>query len=172
MLSDRDIEAAHPDAFDFVFGNLPTAKRADFNRHVIGCRYCQAVVDEYSEIGGVIKQLPPHVDPPAELEDRIVDAMVTAQAGRRTQLDAEPGAEDQSATRVYPIPQPSSEPATQLRPRPIEPSDAEGLGQPTAAEPLARPLVTRLPVWRRPRVGWAAVAARRRHRHRRPRRHI
>ena len=29
MLSERDIEAAHPDAFDFVFGNLPAAKRAE-----------------------------------------------------------------------------------------------------------------------------------------------
>ena len=75
MLSERDIDAAHPDALDFVFGNLAAAKRADFNRHLIGCRYCQAVVDEYSEIGGIIQQLPPHVDPPAELEDRIVAAM-------------------------------------------------------------------------------------------------
>ena len=123
MLSERDIEAAHPDAFDFVFGNLPSAKRADFNRHLTGCPYCQAVVDEYSEIGGIIQQLPPHVDPPAELEDRIVAAMVTAQAEQRTQPDAEPSAEDQSATRVYPIPQPSSEPATQLHPRPSGPAD-------------------------------------------------
>ena len=56
MLSERDIEAAHPDAFDFVWGNLPPAKRAEFNRHLSGCRYCQAVVDEYSEIGQIIKQ--------------------------------------------------------------------------------------------------------------------
>jgi hypothetical protein len=160
MLSERDIEAAHPDAFDFVFGNLPSAKRADFNRHLTGCRYCQAVVDEYSEIGGIIHQLPPHVDPPAELEDRIVAAMVSAQAGQRTQPDAEPGAEDQSATRVYPIAQPSSEPATQLHPRPIGPAtSAEGSGQPAAAEPLARPRVTPLSVWRRPRARLAAMAA-------------
>ena len=106
MLSERDIEAAHPDAFDFVFGNLPAAKRADFNRHLTGCRYCQAVVDEYSEIGGIIQQLPPHVDPPAELEDRIVAAMVAALAEQRAKPDAEPDAEDQAATRVYPIPQP------------------------------------------------------------------
>jgi hypothetical protein len=160
MFSERDIEAAHPDAFDFVFGNLPAAKRADFNRHLTECRYCQAVVDEYSEIGGIIKQLPPHVDPPAELEDRIVAAMVTAQAEQRTQLDAEPDVEDQSATRVYPIAQPSSEPATQLHPRPIDPAtSAEGAGQPGAAEPLARPLVIRLPVWRRPRGRLAAMAA-------------
>ena len=59
MLSERDIEQAHPEAFDFVFGNLPSAKRAEFNRHLTGCRYCQAVVDEYSEIGRIIKQPSP-----------------------------------------------------------------------------------------------------------------
>ena len=104
MLSERDIEAAHPDAFDFVFGNLPSAKRAGFNRHLLGCRYCQALVEEYSEIGGIIQSLPPHVDPPADLEDRIVAAMVTALADRRASTDRQPDAEDQAATRVYPIP--------------------------------------------------------------------
>jgi anti-sigma factor RsiW len=137
MLSESDIEAAHPDAFDFVFGNLPAAKRAGFNRHLTGCRSCQAVVEEYSEIGGLIKQLPPHVDPPAELEDRIVGAMVTALAGQRAEPEPEPqsDAEDTGATRAYPIPQPAE------------------------AEPQARPVVTRLPVWRRPRVRLAAVTA-------------
>ena len=96
MLSEREIDAAHPDAFDFVFGNLPAAKRADFNRHLTGCRYCQAVVDEYSEIGQIIQQLPPHVEPPADLEDRTVAAMVAALAEQQTQPAAEPGAEDQS----------------------------------------------------------------------------
>ena len=83
MLSERDIELAHPEAFDFAFGNLPSAKRAEFNRHLAGCRYCQAVVDEYSEIGQVIKHLPPHVEPPADLEDRTVAAMVAALAEQR-----------------------------------------------------------------------------------------
>jgi hypothetical protein len=160
MLSERDIEAAHPDAFDFVFGNLPAAKRADFDRHLTECRYCQAVVDEYSEIGEIIKQLPPHIDPPAELEDRTVAAMVSAQAEQRTQLDAEPSAEDQSATRVYPILQPSAESATQLHPRPIDPAtSAEGTGRPAPVDPLAQPVVIRLPVWRRPRARLAAMAA-------------
>ena len=160
MLSEQEIEAAHPDAFDFVFGNLPSAKRAEFSRHLTGCRYCEAVVDEYSEIGAIIQQLPPRVDPPAELEDRIVTAMVTAQSEPRTQSDAEPDAEDQSATRVYPIPQPSAEHATQLHPRPSGPAaSAESSSRPAAAEPPARPLVTRLPVWRRPRARLAAMAA-------------
>ena len=51
MLSEQDIEQAHPEAFDFAFGNLPPAKRASFNRHLTGCRYCQGIIHEYSEIG-------------------------------------------------------------------------------------------------------------------------
>ena len=65
MASERDIELAHPEAFDFVFGNLPQARRAEFNRHLAGCRYCQGVVEKYSDIGQIINTLPPHVEPPA-----------------------------------------------------------------------------------------------------------
>ena len=169
MLSERDIEAAHPDAFDFVFGNLPSAKRAGFNRHLTGCRYCQAVVEEYSEIGGIIKQLPPHVEPPAELEDRIVGAMVAALAGQSAEPEAQSDAEDQGATRAYPIPQLSAVPETRLHPRPqLQPlaerenrssPPAAGQPAPAEAEPQARPLITRLPVWRHPRARLAAMAA-------------
>jgi hypothetical protein len=80
MLSERDIELAHPDAFDCAFGNLPVAKRASFNRHLSGCRYCQGVVEEYGDIGPIIKLLPPHAEPPVSLEDRTVAAMVAAKA--------------------------------------------------------------------------------------------
>ena len=108
MISDRDIELAHPDAFDFAWGNLPAAKRAEFDRHLAGCRYCQAVVDEYSEIGQIIKLLPPHVEPPADLEDRTVAAMVAALAEQRATTDRRPDAEDQVVTRLHPAPAPAS----------------------------------------------------------------
>ena len=85
MLSERDIELAHPEAFDFVWGNLPAAKRAVFNRHLSGCRYCQGVVDEYSDIGQIIKGLPPHVEPSADLEERAVAGMVAALAEQRAE---------------------------------------------------------------------------------------
>ena len=181
MLSERDIEAAHPDAFDFVFGNLPVAKRAEFNRHLTGCRYCQGVVEEYSEIGVIIQQLPPHVDPPAELEDRIVDAMAAAHAGQRAEPEPQSDAEDQDATRAYPIPQPSAAPETRLHPRPqlqppaepeteVQPvpqlrlpaAGAEGPppdGQSAPAQTAGRPVVTRLPAWRRYRGRLTAVVA-------------
>jgi hypothetical protein len=169
MLSDRDIELAHPDAFDFVWGNLPAAKRAEFNRHLSSCPYCQAVVDEYREIGQIIKLLPPHAEPAADLEDRTVAAMVAALAEQPSATDRRADAADQAATRVYPIPQAqsSSEPETKIHPRPQLPPPAEDEPrvypipppQPPA-DTSAQPTVTRLPVWRRhPRRLAAVVAA-------------
>ncbi len=172
MLSEGDIELAHPEAFDFAWGNLPRAKRAEFNRHLSGCRYCQAIVDEYSDIGEIIKNLPPHVEPSADLEDRTVAAMVAALAGQRASTDRRSDAEDRAATRVYPIPerQPQAEPETQVQPipqlqPPAEdetqlPSSPDGPSAPAETQPRAT--VTRLPVWRRyPRrlVAVVAVAA-------------
>jgi hypothetical protein len=153
MLSERTIELAHPDAFDFVWGNLPAARRAGFNRHVGGCRCCQAVVEEYSEIGRIIQDLPPHVEPPAGLEARTVTAMVAALAGQRARTGRRSDAEDQAVTRVYPIPRraPPAEDKARLQPSPAS--------QPPPAEPQVRATVTRLPAWRRHRGRLAAVAA-------------
>jgi hypothetical protein len=184
MFSEQDIELARPDAFDFAFGNLPSAKRAEFNRHLAGCRYCQGVVEEYSEIGQIIKDLPPHVEPPPDLEDRTVAAMVAALAGQRAQTDRRPDPEDQAATSVYPIPelQPPAGEETRIQPRPqLQPPARDDTRiqprpqlQPPArddtriqprpqlqppAEPQARPVVTQLAVWRRYRGRLAAVVA-------------
>ena len=152
MPSERDIELAHPEAFDFVFGNLPQAQRAEFNRHLDGCRYCRVVVEKYSEIGRIINSLPPHVEPPAGLEDRTVAAMVAALAGQRATTDPRTDAEDQAATRAYPVPgrPPPAEPETQVQPIP-------SLRAP--AEDEARPAVTPLPVWRRYPRRLAAIGA-------------
>ena len=87
MLSERDVELAHPEAFDFAFGNLPSAQQAEFNLHLVGCSYCQGVIDEYSEIGRIIKNLPPHVEPPPGLEDRTVAAMLAFFADQRARPD-------------------------------------------------------------------------------------
>jgi hypothetical protein len=152
MLSERDVELAHPEAFDFVWGNLPSARRAGFTRHLAGCRHCQGVVDEYSEIGQIMKNLPPHVEPPPDLEDRTVAAMVAALAGQRAQTDRRSDPEDQAATSVSPIPavRPPAGAETRVQPRPqLQPP----------AEPQARPVVTQLPVWRRYRGRLAAVVA-------------
>ena len=135
MLSDRDIELAHPEAFDFAFGNLPAARRAEFNRHLAGCRYCQAVVDEYSEIGRIIKQLPPHVEPPADLEDRTVAAMVAALAEQRA-TGRRPDAEDEAATRAYPIP--GRQPPGTGDPGPADSPVPAASGERNGTAPIAR----------------------------------
>jgi len=168
MLSERDIELTHPEAFDFVFDNLTPARRAEFNRHLASCRYCQDVVDEYGDIGRIIKSLPPHVEPPADLEDRTVAAMVVALAEHRAKTSRRADAEDRAATRAYPIPEARpAEPETQVQPRPhVQPraEDDTGLrpspaGQPAPAGTQARPMVTRLPAWRRYRGRLATVVA-------------
>jgi hypothetical protein len=169
MPPERDIELAHPEAFDFAFGNLPRDKRAEFNRHLSGCRYCQVIVDEYSDIGEIIKNLPPHVEPSADFEDRTVAAMVAALAEQRASTERRSDAEDNAATRVYPRPQlqPPAEPETRVQPRPQLQPPAEDearprpspVSQPAPAEPQARPTITRLPVWRRYRGRLAAVVA-------------
>jgi hypothetical protein len=168
MLSERDVELAHPEAFDFVWGNLPAADRADFNRHLAGCRYCQGVVDEYSDIGQIIKDLPPHVEPSPDLEDRTVAAMVAALAGQRAQTDRRSDPEDQAATSLYPIPavQPPAGDDTRVQPRPQfqPPAGDDTRVQPRPqlqppAEPRARPVVTQLAGWRRYRGRLAVVVA-------------
>jgi hypothetical protein len=170
VASERDIELAHPEAFDFVFGNLPQARRAEFNRHLAGCRYCQGVVEKYSDVGQIINTLPPHVEPPADLEDRTVAAMVAALADQRAQADHPADADAQAATRIYPVPgrQPPAEPETQIRPIPpslLAPAEDEAragpspTGRPAPAEPETRPAITPLPVWRRYPRRLAAIAA-------------
>lgn len=155
MPSDQEIELAHPEAFDFVFGNLPPDATEEFNRHLDGCRYCQTIVSEYSDIGRIVQSLPPHVEPPADLEDRTVAAVLLAMAGQPIAIAGEPakadqpssGAEDLAATRTYQVPQ--------------APPPAAGDPAPGAAETSAT--VTPLPPWRRHRSrlasAWVAAAA-------------
>ena len=162
MLTDRQIEFAHPEAFDFVFGNLTTPNGVQFFRHLTGCQHCRVVVDEYMEVGQVIKNLPPPVEPPASLEDRTVAAMVAAQAeaaasaGKFAAPPLRPDTEDSDVTRVYPraASTPAAEHETRVLPRP-EADPASEPGRPSA--------MTSLPVWRRRRgrlaAGVAAAAA-------------
>jgi hypothetical protein len=165
MLSERDIELAHPEAFDFAFGNLPPARRAEFDRHLADCRYCRNVIDEYSEIGAIIKLLPPHVEPPADLENRTVAAIIAALREQR----AEPNRRPDAATQIYPVREVHhrAEPETVVGPRPnlgLPAADQTQprpklVNQPAPEETAGSPPVTRLPVWRRYPGRLAAVVA-------------
>src|SRR5271154_4816143 len=153
MLSERDIELAHPDAFDFVFGTLPAGNAVLFHRHLDGCPSCQKVIDEYTGIGRIFQNLPPHVEPPAGLEDRTVAAMITALAEQRAHSDHRSEGDDQTAARVYPIPggRRPAEPKTVIRPRPqLHPQAEDDTGLRPSPEPQAPPMITHLPAWRRP----------------------
>ena len=144
MLSERDIELAHPDSFDFVFGTLPAGNAVLFNRHLDGCPSCQKVIDEYTGIGRIFQDLPPHVEPFAGLEDRTVAAMITALAEQRAQGDHRSEGEGQTATRVYPIPggRRPAEPKTVIRPLPqLQPQAEDDTGHGRSPEPQARPVV-------------------------------
>ena len=96
--------------------------------------------------------------------------MAAAMAEQRVAEPARPSdAEDEAATRLYPIPgrQPQREPETLVRPiaqlRPPAGEQATGppasLDRPAPAQTAGRPVVTRLPVWRRHRGRLAAVVA-------------
>ena len=166
MLPDRDIELAHAEAFDFAFGNLPSARRAEFNRHLAGCGYCQAVVDEYSEIGQVMKHLPPHVS-----RQRSSKTGPSPRWSPRSPSRGPPGTALTPRTRTPPGP--TRFPGASLRrnPRPGSsrfPSSSRQrrtkrhcANRPPAGtgRPQAPPAVTRLPVWRRSRGRLAAIVA-------------
>jgi Anti-sigma-K factor rskA len=157
MLTEQQIELAHPEAFDFVFGTLPAAEGVNFTRHLTGCRHCRAVVDEYSAIGEIIKQLPPSAEPPAGLEDRTVAAMTAALAEHKDEPDRPPDAghhdaEDLAVTRIYPKPERKLPAGHKTRVLP-----AQQPGPPEEPEP--RPGVTHLPLWRRHRSRLVAVVA-------------
>ena len=84
------------------------------------------------------QELPPHVEPPADLEDRTIAAMVAALAKRRAEPRPPPDTEDQDATRLHPR-SPSLRlsprlrsirfPSSGLRPRP-RPSSTHALDWP------------------------------------------
>jgi hypothetical protein len=124
MLTEQQIELAHPEAFDFVFGTLPTAEGVTFIRHLAGCRHCRAAVDEYGEIGEIIKHLPPRVEPPAGLEERTVAAMAAALAEHKAEPGGHPDAgdhdaEDHAVTRIYPKPERKRPAGQQTRVLPV-----------------------------------------------------
>ena len=153
MPPDSKADLAHPETADWVLGTMGPAQAEDFQRHLTSCLHCQAAVAEFGEIGQMLQHLPPAAEPPPGLEARTIASVLAAAAKYPTpKADRRPDPEDQAATRVQPRPQlqPAAEPETQVQPRPQ-------LGSPPG--PQARPVVTRLPAWRRNRGRLAAVVA-------------
>jgi hypothetical protein len=156
------IDLAHPEAADWLLGTLEPAAAAEFGDHLVGCGDCQAAVAELGHVGRVLQQLPPAVEPPPDLAARIVDSVLAAAAGDRTEvhlpripaalLAPRPRAQAPPAQRPLPPPELASlyhpSPRTRHRRAPAARNDT-----PAPAAGAARP------ARRQRRTGRYAIAA-------------
>lgn len=132
MPSEADIQAAHPEAFDYIMGVLDPRGVQAFQRHMAQCRYCQAVVNEYGELGQMIQNLPPAVSPSPGLEERTVAAMVRAIADQRPTQDYP------TVRSVPPVSDVSEPEATQVHPIPVTPPPSQPGEKPADVIPVRR----------------------------------
>jgi hypothetical protein len=86
VTADGLIDLAHPEAADWLLGTLEPAAAAEFGDHLVGCGDCQTAVAEPAHVGRVLQQLPPAVEPSPDLAARIVDSVLAAAAGDRTEI--------------------------------------------------------------------------------------
>jgi hypothetical protein len=156
------IDLAHPEAADWLLGTLEPAAAAEFGDHLVGCGDCQTAVAGLGHVGRVLQQLPPAVEPPPDLAARIVDSVLAAAAGDRTEvhlpripatlLAPRPRAQAPPAQRPLPPPELASlyhpSPETRHRRAPAARNDT-----PAAAAGAARP------ARRQRRAGRYAIAA-------------
>jgi hypothetical protein len=156
------IDLAHPEAADWLLGTLEPAAAAEFGDHLADCGDCQTAVAELGHVGRVLQQLPPAVEPPPDLAARIVDSVLAAAAGDRTEvhlpripaalLAPRPRAQAPPAQRPLPPPELASlyhpSPRTRHRRAPAARNDT-----PAPAAGAARP------ARRQRRVGRYAIAA-------------
>ena len=162
MTADGLIDLAHPEAADWLLGTLEPAAAAEFGDHLVGCGDCQTAVAELGHVGRVLQQLPPAVEPPPDLAARIVDSVLAAAAGDRTEvhlpripaalLAPRPRAQAPPAQRPLPPPELASlyhpSPGTRHRRAPAARNDT-----PAPAAGAARP------ARRQRRAGRYAIAA-------------
>jgi hypothetical protein len=156
------IDLAHPEAADWLLGTLEPAAAAEFGDHLVGCGDCQTAVAGLGHVGRVLQQLPPAVEPPPDLAARIVDSVLAAAAGDRTEvhlpripaalLAPRPRAQAPPAQRPLPPPELASlyhpSPRTRHRRAPAARNDT-----PAPAAGAARP------ARRQRRTGRYAIAA-------------
>ena len=162
MTADGLIDLAHPEAADWLLGTLEPAAAAEFGDHLVGCGDCQTAVAELGHVGRVLQQLPPAVEPPPDLAARIVNSVLAAAAGDRTEvhlpripaalLAPRPRAQAPPAQRPLPPPELASlyhpSPGTRHRRAPAARNDT-----PAPAAGAARP------ARRQRRAGRYAIAA-------------
>jgi hypothetical protein len=115
-------DLAHPQAADWVMGTLGPDEAVGFQLHLKGCLHCQTAVAEFSQLGKMLQNLPPSVEPSAKLEARVIASVLAAAAEDRTptQVQHVPAvppatAEDRSSTQVGQIPAAPAETGTARR---------------------------------------------------------
>ncbi|MGH9276771.1 MAG: anti-sigma factor [Acidimicrobiales bacterium] len=103
-----DRTGPHVDLGGYVLGVLTPEEASAFEAHMDGCEQCRRELSELQHLPDLLDQATPHVDPPADLEERTFAAIERA-AG------AEAG--DAPAAVAPPVPRPRARP---LRHRTVE----------------------------------------------------
>jgi Anti-sigma-K factor rskA len=123
VTADGLIDLAHPEAADWLLGTLEPAAAAEFGDHLAGCGDCQTAVAELGHVGRVLQQLPPAAEPSPDLAARIVDSVLAAAAGDRTEVHLP----RLPAALLAPRPRPQAPPAQ----RPLPPPELASLYHPS-----------------------------------------
>lgn len=141
MPPEHQLDQAHPEAVDWVLGTLSAAAASQFQQHLTDCHPCQVAVAEFGQLGQMLQNLPPAVEPSSDLEARTVAGVLAAAASeaatthilRASPLTTSAAAADKAATtQLRPIPK---APTPADEPRSIQPS-----GMPTVPPEISHPL--------------------------------
>jgi len=68
---------------EYLFGNLPTDKRAEFENHLAECPWCVAYLDSYQKTIALEKAAfagPENAPLPADVPEELVQAILRAQS--------------------------------------------------------------------------------------------
>ena len=68
---------------EYLFGNLPTEQRAEFDKHLAECPWCVAYLDSYQKTIQLEKEalsVPEDAPPPAEAPEELVQAILRARS--------------------------------------------------------------------------------------------
>lgn len=97
-------DLAHPEAADWMLGTLEPAESEEFQHHLTICGHCQVAVTEFGRIGRILQHLPPAVEPPPDLEARIIAGILAAAARMDRQVLRIPEASPAAAEPASPVP--------------------------------------------------------------------
>jgi len=68
---------------EYLFGNLPSAERAEFDKHLAECPWCVAYLDSYRktiQLGQAAFATPEGTPPPVDAPEELIQAILQARA--------------------------------------------------------------------------------------------